>query len=247
MKPVEKLILITNDDGIEADGLIRLAEAASRFGAVWVVAPDSQRSAASHAITLHTHIDVFPCVFPVSGVHAFTCSGQPGDCVRVGCLNITPRKPDIVLSGINRGLNVASDIQYSGTAGAAFEAAFQEIPAIAFSEDATDCHEAADAFLHELLAELLPIQPPPGQIINVNFPGCPLAECKGILRDRTVSAGMIYRDHYNLTGTLPNGGMRFMVEGDWNENAEPGTDFRAVVEKYISVGFVNNIGYPVSL
>ncbi|MBQ8922260.1 MAG: 5'/3'-nucleotidase SurE [Oscillospiraceae bacterium] len=245
MIPEKKLILITNDDGIAADGLIRLAEAAARFGEVWVVAPDGQRSAASHAITLHTHLDVFPCEFPVSGVHAYTCSGMPGDCVRVGCLNITPRKPDVVLSGINRGFNVASDIQYSGTAGAAFEAAFQGIPAIAFSEDAADCHAVTDACLHDLLTELLPMQPPPGQIINVNIPCCPLSEFKGILRNRTVSAGMVYRDHYNMTETLPDGGMRFMVEGDWNEDAEPGTDFRAVTEKYISVGLVNNIGYPV--
>ena len=71
-------ILITNDDGIAADGLIRLAEAAREFGEVWVVAPDSQRSAASHSITLHSHIDVFPHSFPVSGVQAFSCNGRCG-------------------------------------------------------------------------------------------------------------------------------------------------------------------------
>ncbi|MCR4760978.1 MAG: 5'/3'-nucleotidase SurE, partial [Oscillospiraceae bacterium] len=94
-------ILLTNDDGIAADGLIRLARAAAGFGEIWVVAPDSQRSAASHSISLHSPIDVFPHDFPVEGVHAFSCTGTPGDCVRVGSLNMMPHRPDVVLSGIN--------------------------------------------------------------------------------------------------------------------------------------------------
>ena len=117
-----RTLLITNDDGIQADGLHRLAAAAREFGEVWVVAPDGQRSAASHSITLHSHIDVFPHDFPVPGVRAFTCSGMPGDCVRVGALGILPRRPDAVLSGINDGYNAATDVQYSATVGAAMEA-----------------------------------------------------------------------------------------------------------------------------
>ena len=234
-------ILITNDDGIEADGLIRLAAAAQKYGEVWVVAPDAQRSAASHSITLHSHIDVFPHDFPVAGVHAYSCSGTPGDCVRVGSLNIMPQKPDVVLSGINYGYNVASDIQYSATAGGAFEGAFQGYPSIALSEQACPCHEVTDAYLDRILAELLEVRPDAGKILNVNFPGCPLSACKGILRNRSVSHGMFFRDHYNVQAQLPNGGIRLMVEGDYNEDAEPGTDFRAVVENYISVGIASNI------
>lgn len=236
-------ILITNDDGIAADGLVRLAEAAKAFGTVWVVAPAHQRSAASHSITLRDSIDVFPHVFPIAGVHAFSCSGSPADCVRVGVLNVMPQKPDVVLSGINFGYNVASDIQYSATAGGAFEAAFQCLPAIALSEPAKPEHAVTDAYLHEILAELLEVKPAEGYIINVNFPDCTLAECKGILRDRKVSRGMIYRDRYTQE-PLPNGGMRLMVDGQYNEDAEDGTDFRAVLDHYISIGFVNNIGYP---
>ncbi|MBP0987891.1 MAG: 5'/3'-nucleotidase SurE [Oscillospiraceae bacterium] len=235
-------ILITNDDGITADGLIRLAAAAQKYGEVWVVAPDAQRSAASHSITLHSHIDVYPHDFPVAGVHAFSCSGTPGDCVRVGSLNVMPQKPDAVLSGINYGYNVASDIQYSATAGGAFEAAFQGYTAISLSEQACPCHEVTDAFLDQILTELIDRRPDTGQIWNVNFPGCPLAECKGILRDRRVSRGMFYRDPYNVTAKLPDGGIRYMIEGDYNEDAEPETDFRAVVENYISIGIANNIG-----
>ena len=101
-----RTILITNDDGIEAGGIVRLAEAAAEFGEVWVVAPARQMSAASHSITLHSPLDIYPHSFPVPGVRAFSCSGTPGDCVRTGSLSILPRRPDVVLSGINYGFNV---------------------------------------------------------------------------------------------------------------------------------------------
>ena len=74
-----RLILITNDDGISAGGMRRLAEQAVKHGEVWIVAPDSQRSAASHSITLHRHVDVFPVEYPVDGVKAFSCTGSPAD------------------------------------------------------------------------------------------------------------------------------------------------------------------------
>ena len=234
-------ILIVNDDGIEADGLIRLAEIAKQLGEVWVVAPDGQRSAASHAITLHGTVDIYPHSVPVEGVRAFSCSGTPADCVRVGSLSIMPHKPDIVLSGINRGLNTATDIQYSGTAGAAFEGAFQGCLSIAVSEEVDSDGEVTAKYLPELLAELTEKMPGYGQIYNINIPGCPLSEFRGILRDRAVSHGMFYRDRYKKVTDLPGGGMRFEVDGVYNEECEPGTDFRAVVENYISVGIVNNL------
>ncbi|MBQ8961269.1 MAG: 5'/3'-nucleotidase SurE [Ruminococcus sp.] len=239
---MNRLILITNDDGISSEGLIALARAASRLGEVWVVAPDSQRSAVSHAITLHGTFDVFPAEFPVDGVRAFSCTGTPSDCVRIGALTVLPRKPDAVLSGINKGYNTATDIQYSGTAGAAFEGAFQGCLSIAFSEQARSCHEVSEAYLGDILEELMGRSLLPGQIWNVNFPGCPLAECRGVLYDRTVSEGMFYRDRYRVVEELPGGGVRYEVEGIYNEDAEEGTDFRAVVENYISVGIVNNVG-----
>ena len=236
-----KTILITNDDGISADGLIRLAAAAQSFGEVWVVAPEAQRSAASHSITLHSYIDVRPAAFPVPGVHAFASSGTPGDCVRVGSLSVMPARPDIVLSGINYGYNAASDIQYSATCGAAFEGAFQGYHAIALSEQAKKNHEVTDAYLGGILRRLIEKPLGPGQIWNVNFPGCPLSECRGILENRRVSRGMFYKDHYNAVAELPDGGIRYMVEGEYQEDAEDGTDFRALVDGYISIGIVNNL------
>lgn len=237
----KKRILITNDDGIDSSGLLRLAEAARSFGEVWVVAPESQRSAASHSITLHSPIDIYPQDFKVEGVRAFACSGTPGDCVRVGSLSVMDGKPDALLSGINYGYNAASDIQYSATCGAAFEGAFQGYPSIALSEGMSPCHEVTDAYLKEVLKELLFKPLPPGQIYNVNFPQCPLSACRGILRDRTVSAGMFYKDSYKVIEALENGGVRYMVEGEYHEECEEGTDFRALIENYISIGVVNNI------
>ena len=235
-------ILITNDDGINADGLLRLACAARTFGEVWGVAPESQRSAASHGITLHSPVDVKPCEFPAEGVRAFSCSGPPGDCLRVGALYVMDRKPDVVLSGINYGYNAASDIQYSGTCGAAFEASFQGCYGIALSEGACSCHEVTDRYLEELLHKWISQPLPRGQIRNINFPGCPLEKCRGILEDRIVSSGSFYRGRYRETETLPGGGVRLMVDGMYNEDAEPGTDFRALVDGYISVGIVRNVG-----
>lgn len=235
-------ILITNDDGIRSDGIIRLARAAKQFGEVWVVAPDGQRSAASHSITLHSPIDIYPCSFPVPGVHAFSCSGTPGDCVRVGSLFVMPRKPDVVLSGINYGYNVASDIQYSATAGAAFEASFQGLPGIALSEEACSCHDTTDAFLPVVLEQLIGRRPEPGTIINVNFPGCPASSCKGILEGRNVSSREVFADRYLEQKKLENGGVRVMVQGVWQDEAEPGTDYRAVLDGFISIGVVRNIG-----
>ena len=232
-------ILITNDD-INADGIIRLAQAATEFGEVWVIAPDSQRSAMSHSITLRHSVNAWKVDFPVPGVHAYACSGTPGDCVRIGSLNIVPEKPDHVFSGINYGFNAASDIQYSATAGAAFEAAFQGIHTIAFSEDACEIHEVTERYLKEIIAELLNKPLGVNQIWNVNFPGCQLAECNGILRDRKVSTDAFYVDRYIET-TVSEDKVSYMVEGIRNYSALEGTDLKAIFDNYISIGIATNI------
>ena len=235
-----KKILITNDDGIEADGIVRLARTAMEFGEVWVVAPDSQRSAMSHSITLRHSIEAWKVDFPVPGVHAYACDGKPADCVRIGALNIVPRKPDHVFSGINYGYNAASDIQYSATAGAAFEAAFQRIHTIAFSEEACENHAVSDRYLKEIMEELLKKPLDINQIWNVNFPGCPLEECRGILRDRTVSTDNFYNDGYIET-VVSDGRISYMVDGIRNYDALDGTDLKAIFDNYVSVGKATNI------
>lgn len=233
-------ILITNDDGIEADGIIRLAKVAKEFGEVFVVAPDSQRSAMSHSITLRHSIEAWENNFPVEGVHSYACNGTPADCIRIGVLNIVPGKPDNVFSGINFGYNVATDLQYSATVGAAFEAAFQKVHTIAFSEDACETHEVTDRYLREIIDELIDKPLAENQIWNVNFPGCRLQECKGILRNQRVSADVFYKDSY-LENVMPDGKISYMVDGKRMYDAEMGTDLRAILDNYVSVGTAVNI------
>ena len=235
-------ILITNDDGILSEGIVRLAAAAKRFGEVWVVAPAHQRSAASHCITLRDPLDVYPVTFPVDGVRAFSCSGMPGDCVRVGSLGVMDHKPDVVLSGINFGYNVASDVQYSATVGAAMEASFQGINGIAISEG-IHFREVTDECLDRVLETVIERKIPEGRILNVNFPDCRMEDYHGILEDRKVSRGMVYKDRYNAIEKLDKGGVRWMVEGILTPEAEEGTDYRAVLDGYISISLVNNVGY----
>lgn len=233
-------ILITNDDGIQSDGIKRLAAAAKKFGDVWVVAPDGQRSAMSHCINLREPIDAYPYDFPVEGVKAVATTGTPADCVRLGVCNIVPGRPDVVFSGINFGYNSGHDMQYSATVGAALEAASEGIHAIAFSEGFSDCHEVTDEYLEKVMADLLERDLKKNQIWNVNFPCCKLEECKGILENRTVSEKGFYDDHFKEE-PLPDGGIRYTVDGIYGEDAEEGTDFRAIVDKYVSIGLVNNL------
>ena len=235
-----KKILITNDDGIDSDGLIRLAKVAMEFGEVWVVAPQSQRSAMSHSITLRHSIEAWEVDFPIPEVHAYACDGTPADCVRIGVLNIVPGKPDHVFSGINYGYNVGSDLQYSATAGAAFEASFQKIHTIAFSEDADEMHEVTDEYIKDIMGDLLDKPLEINQIWNVNFPSCRLKDCKGILKGRTVSTDEFYKDRY-LEKKVSSGKISYMVEGIRNYEASLGTDLRAILDNYVSVGIATNI------
>lgn len=238
---MNKKILITNDDGITADGIIRLAKAAVKYGEVWVVAPESQRSAASHSITLRTYIEAKKVDFPVEGVKAYAVTGMPGDCVRIGVLNIVPGKPDVIFSGINFGYNCATDLQYSATAGAAFEGAFQGITSIAFSEGFHGLHETTDDYLDTVIKELVDMPFEPGIIWNVNFPECKREECKGIRRDVTVSTCPVYNDTYNEE-KISEDVVRFTVNGILTNGAEEGTDLWALNEGYVSIGTVSNVG-----
>ena len=232
-------ILITNDDGIQAGGLIRLAMAAQQFGEVTVIAPDSERSANSHKITIRDPITVREADFPVEGVVAYESTGTPVDCVRFGLLNFV-HGADLVLSGINRGYNSGTDIQYSATVGAALEAACVGVHAIALSEGFGDCHEVTDDYLKDIIADLMDRPLAYNQIWNVNFPDCRLYECKGIIENRTVAGNSFYRDEY-VEERCEDGSIRLCVHGTYYEDAADGTDVRAIIDRYVSVGIVNNL------
>ena len=124
----ERLILLTNDDGLWAPGLAALARAASRFGRVVTVAPDRNRSAISSALSLHNILRLNEI-----GTDRFACDGTPVDCVLLGVCEVLGREPDWVLSGVNHGFNLGEDVFYSGTVGAAFEGRLQGARAAAFS------------------------------------------------------------------------------------------------------------------
>ena len=234
-----KHILITNDDGIQASGIIRLAKAAGALGKVIVIAPEAERSAQAHRITVHEPVDLIPHAFPVPGVTAWTCSGSPSDCVRIGLAYLLPDRPDLVLSGINYGSNVASDIQYSATVAAALEAAHDGIPAIAVSEAYKGDPSIADQYLPDLLPDLIAACPGRDAILNLNFPE---GVCRGILTNRTVSAGSLHRAAYRRTENLPDGGMRLFLDSYPDSHSEEGSDLRAVLDHFISIGIVRNVG-----
>lgn len=181
-------ILITNDDGIHAEGICALARQLSGEHQVTVVAPDSERSGAAHSITLTAPLRVRKASIPgAPQVEAYKINGTPADCVILGCRALDI-KPDLILSGINHGYNLGVDVHYSGTVSAAMEGAMQGIPAMAISMEsftATDFSVPA-----RIAAELIPGFMQSGcKLFNVNVPDKPYEELKGIkytrLSDRT--------------------------------------------------------------
>ena len=235
----KRKILLVNDDGIRAPGLVLLARLASRLGEVTVAAPEGQCSAMSHRITVHGELTVKKADFPVPGVKAWSVSGTPADCVKVALSFLLPEKPDIVFSGINRGYNAGLDILYSGTIGAAMEALVNGIPAVAFSNEANDVWETAQGYLLPVTEKLLELPVSRSRIWNVNFPGRRPEEIRGILWDRQPSPEGFFQDHYARTD-LPDGGFRLEEDGIPSQTAPEGTDMRALLDGYISVGQIRN-------
>lgn len=232
-------ILVVNDDGIQASGIQKLAELVSTLGEVWVVAPDNQCSAMSHRITVHGDLLVKKEKFPVEGVHAYSVSGTPADCVKVALLHILPEKPDVIFSGINSGCNAGIDLVYSGTVGAAMEGILNGIPAIAFSNQDDSSYKVAETYLLEITKELLAEKINANEIWNVNFPVCPLENVKGILHDRVPAQTQFYLDNYEKT-ELEDGCFRLSAMGIPIKEGADGTDIKAVLEGYISIGKVRN-------
>ncbi|NVO00584.1 MAG: 5'/3'-nucleotidase SurE [Geobacteraceae bacterium] len=161
-------ILVTNDDGIDAPGINALAEALCEVAEVAVVAPDRERSAVSHALTLHHPLRAIKV-----GQNRYSVDGTPTDCVNLGIHSLLDFHPDIVVSGINRGANLGDDVTYSGTVAAALEATLMGIPAIAFSlatlaDDAN--YSQAASFAVRLAALVIKNGLPKDTFLNVNFP-----------------------------------------------------------------------------
>ncbi len=185
-------ILVTNDDGVDADGIVILESIARELSNdVWVVAPKLQHSGAGHSITLHHPIRSYQL-----SEHCFAVTGTPTDSVLMGIKEIIPtnskdsegeldNKPvELVLSGINLGMNIADDVTYSGTIAAAMEASLLNVPAIAFSQSARgkdSIHwETAEHFTRAVIKKILGISLERGALLSVNIPNVPIEDVKGI-------------------------------------------------------------------
>ena len=176
-------ILVVNDDGIDAEGIAVLARVLQTLGEVTVVAPDGDRSGTSHSISVQQAVRAQ--AMHDGDLHRFACSGTPADCVLLGVNELCGGRPDLVVSGINRGANLADDVNYSGTVAAAVEATIVGIPAIAVSLvsswprfDTVHYWDVAATVARDLAAGVLREPLPPGTYWNVNVPN--LAVLRGV-------------------------------------------------------------------
>lgn len=237
----EMKILLVNDDGIDSPGIVHLAEMAVQLGEVWVAAPASQCSAMSQKLTIFQPLEIDEREFPVPVAGAYSIGGTPADCVKTALKALLPVRPDVVFSGINIGYNAGFDIAYSGTVAAAMEAVLNGIPAIAFSAQHDGSYDITDRYILDVTRGLLDSPLAPGEIWNVNFPGCPLDEFKGILRNRTIAPKFIFDNTYS-SAARP-GGMTLTPDADFIAHGEvpAGSDIEAVLQGYISIGKVKSM------
>lgn len=232
-------ILLTNDDGISSQNLAVLcAAAAARAHRVTVSAPSNQQSARSHAFTLSEPLSVRPASMP-GAAKAWAVGGTPVDSCRLGIMNLAEGRPDLVISGINEGYNTGTAVYVSGTVGAAREAAFQGIPAIAASLEVGAPEETLRWFADwvVVLGEQLMVQGMlPRSVCSVNCPPLPLAQLKPPVL--CPLNPQIYRDGYEER-VNPRGGRYFWLGPELpQEEPVPGTDVALLREGHVTVTFL---------
>ncbi len=176
-------ILLTNDDGIGAAGITALWHELSKIADVTVVAPDVERSATSQAITVHSPIRVDRYYFDNPSISGWRIGGTPADCVKLALETLMTEQPDIVVSGINHGPNLGTDVLYSGTVSAAIEGALHGLPAIAVSLDGRSNYNFGPAaeFTSHLVQNVIHHRLPPSTLLNVNVPALAAADLKGTM------------------------------------------------------------------
>jgi 5'-nucleotidase len=170
-------ILVTNDDGITSPGLQALASAMEKLGDVWIVAPDRERGAVGHALTLHK-----PLRITQVSRQAFAVNGTPSDCVNLAIKQVLPAVPALVISGINRGFNLGDDVTYSGTVSAALEGTILGVPSVAVSQEADVRyrHGVAAVYALRVAKAVLRYGLPEETLLNVNVPDCALHAIAGV-------------------------------------------------------------------
>jgi len=170
-------ILVTNDDGIHSPGLTALAKALSRVGEVWVVAPDRERTAVAHALTLHKPLRVHQC-----GTRMYAVNGTPVDCVNLAVLKVMSAPPDLLVSGINKGVNLGDDVLYSGTVSAAMEGTILGVPSMAVSQEGQEhfYFDAGARYAVRIARLILKEGLPDETLVNLNIPNRPFRAITGV-------------------------------------------------------------------
>lgn len=230
-------ILISNDDGINAKGIRVLAQrlAQEPEHEIFVVAPDRERSAAGHSLTLHEPLRVEE-VEIAPNIKAWSTSGTPSDCVKLAIAQLIGEKPpDIVISGINNGPNLGSEVLYSGTVAAAMEGAFEDIPSIAVSHLYSEHRhfETAAEFIVKLVKVFPKAHLARRSLLNVNVPCVPVDKVKGVLV--TELGVRMYNDFFEKRAD-PRGRVYYWLAGEAIETDESEhSDVWAVLNDYISI------------
>lgn len=231
-KPV---ILVTNDDGITAPGIMNLVEAVKDLGKIIVVAPDKPQSGMGHAITIGQPLRLHKVsVFP--GIEAYSCTGTPVDCVKLAVDKVLHHKPDLCISGINHGANHSINVIYSGTMSAAVEAAIESIPSAGFSlldynieADFTGARKYARMIVQKMLETKLDKH----TVLNVNIPSMPAELLKGLKICRQAYAK--YEEDF-IERTDPHGRLYYWLTGEFvNFDKGKDTDVWALANDYVSV------------
>jgi 5'-nucleotidase len=226
-------VLLTNDDGIRAEGLQAFRRALLEIDGIElaVIAPDSNRSATARSITTGRPLWVKRIDFG-DGTHGFATDGTPVDCVRFASLGLIEMTPELIVSGINHGANLGDDITYSGTVAAALEGIMLGLPAVAVSLTGRSREfEPLARFVARLVEELDEVPMPSGTLLNVNGPA---GEVKGACACRL--GKRVYNDKMELTEEGPGGRRRYRLYGEEpTYQHEEGTDFAAIAEGLIAV------------
>ncbi len=224
-------ILLSNDDGYRAPGLVRLAEAIADLGTVSVVAPDRNRSGASNSLTLQVPLRVHR----LENGH-FCVEGTPTDCVHLAITGLLTKEPDLVVTGINHGCNLGDDVLYSGTVAAAMEGRFLGLPALAISIDARNPRylETAVRVAVSLIRQLIQCPLNENQLIlNVNVPDLPWHRLKGM---QVTRLGHRHKAEPVLEARDPRGERIYWIGPPGAEqDAGPGTDFYALRQGWVSI------------
>ncbi len=226
-------VLVTNDDGIHAKGIEMLAESLARIADVTVVAPEVERSAVGHAITLNNPLRVEE-VYKTGEFFGYAVNGTPADCVKIGISAIMEHRPDVVFSGINAGTNIGTNAIYSGTVSAAIEGSIMGCcsAAVSMAYKGGVCYDYSSEFAVKLL-RMLADRGFPSVLLNINIPLIPAEEIKGIKLTR--QGKMQFREYFDKRQD-PSGRTYYWLTGEVVNNEEgPEVDSTALKEGYVSI------------